>query len=202
VGKTPVNSCKNSNTIIDSKKYRINKNLACRFEPPPPYPYSQQKAALSEKLTRLALPGIILREAILRRMNSSTIKSILFVDDDQDDKFFFATALEEVNPDVKLATASDGSEALAKLEHLKPDLILLDLAMPGMNGIRFLKEAKKQKKVRDAKVIIYTADLSIFQEHELLKLGAHEVCIKPVDFDSTVARIRRLLSGDQYLKSA
>src|SRR3954471_23757949 len=105
-------------------------------------------------------------------MNSS-INSILLIDDDQDDKFFFHTALQEVNENVQLYTAENGVDALDKLKFVKPDLILLDLVMPRMNGVVFLKMLKRNKYLSDIPVVIYTTDLSIFQENELYSLGAN-----------------------------
>jgi CheY-like chemotaxis protein len=134
-------------------------------------------------------------------MNSG-IKSILLIDDDQDDKYFFATALEEVDQEVVLHTAGDGIEGLARLEILRPDLIMADLIMPRMNGLAFLKELSRKKNLKHIPVVIYTANLSIFDEQELKKLGAGHVYIKPVDYDSTVSRIREILNTEVYLKSA
>jgi CheY-like chemotaxis protein len=133
---------------------------------------------------------------------NSAIRSILLVDDDQDDQYFFATALGEIDRDIQLITAGNGLEALEKLKTASPDLILLDLVMPKMNGLGFMKEVRKSRRLSNIPVMIYTADLGIFDEHELLRLGAEQVCIKPVDFDSTVRKIRDILRTNVYLKSA
>jgi CheY-like chemotaxis protein len=121
------------------------------------------------------------------------IEHILLVDDDQDDKYFFATALEEVDPSVKLSTASEGGEAFEKLRDFTPDLILLDLVMPGINGITFLKLVSRDKRLSKVPVIVYTSDLSIFDEQEVLKLGADKVVIKANDYMGTVENISTLL---------
>lgn len=130
------------------------------------------------------------------------IKHILLVDDDQDDKYFFATALEEVDPEAKLSTAGDGAEALAKLADIKPDLILLDLVMPGVNGVTFLKMLKADTNLSMIPVIVYTSDLSIFGEEEMLKLGANQVIIKANDYGGTVETISRLLNTTRLRQSA
>jgi CheY-like chemotaxis protein len=126
-------------------------------------------------------------------MNNYSIKSILLVDDDQDDKYFFAKALGEAGPDVALTTAIDGANALEKLQFMNPDVILLDLNMPGMNGVTFLKTIKKDKLLRDIPIIIYTDGLSVFDENEALKLGAYCVMIKAIDFKGTVTAISEIL---------
>lgn len=117
-------------------------------------------------------------------MNYS-IKSILLVDDDQDDKYFFSKALSEIEQEIDLATAANGTEALGKLQRFNPDIILLDLNMPVMNGISFLKHIKKDKNLKDIPVIIYTNGLSVFDETEALKLGAYQVITKPLDLKGT-----------------
>jgi CheY-like chemotaxis protein len=121
------------------------------------------------------------------------IKSILLVDDDKDDQYFFYTALEEVDPAMHLIAAADGMEAFDKLNFSQPDLILLDLVMPRMNGITFLSKIKKNRVLHDIPVIVYTTDLSIFKEKELLNSGAEEIIIKPSDYSGTVETIRNLL---------
>jgi len=124
---------------------------------------------------------------------SYAIKSILLVDDDQDDKFFFAKALGQLDTDTQLSTACDGADALEKLKFLNPDVILLDLNMPVMNGIAFLKKVKREKMLRDIPVIIYTDGLSVFDESEALKLGAYTVLLKPVDFKGAIDVISGIL---------
>lgn len=129
------------------------------------------------------------------------IEHIMLVDDDQDDRYFFATALGEVDQDMKLTTAGEGGEALEKLKFHKPDMILLDLVMPGINGIAFLKMVKKDKSLKHIPVVVYTSDLSIFEEEDVLSLGATQVLIKANDFTGTVENITNLL-GRQGLKQS
>ncbi|MBA3971826.1 MAG: response regulator [Bacteroidetes bacterium] len=126
-------------------------------------------------------------------MSHYTIKSILLVDDDRDDIYFFSKALEEFETNIELATAGDGFEAFEKLQMSVPDVILLDLNMPRMNGMAFLKAIKKIKNLKGIPVIIYTNNVSVFDEAELLKLGAYAVFTKPDDFDKTVSTISELL---------
>jgi CheY-like chemotaxis protein len=125
-------------------------------------------------------------------MNYS-IKSILLIDDDQDDKYFFAKALDQVDTNVHLATATDGQNAIEKLQLLNPDVILLDLNMPVMNGITFLKTIKKEKQLKDIPVIIYTDGLSVFDENEAINMGAYGIMIKAIDFEGTVKTINEIL---------
>ncbi len=132
----------------------------------------------------------------------NTLKSILLVDDDKDDQYFFYKALEEVDSSVDLHAADNGSEALEKLCFLRPDLILLDLVMPVMNGVTFLKAIKQKKELAHIPIVVYTTDLSIFREKELMALGAEKVIYKPQDFESTLKIIEGLLNMREMRQSA
>jgi CheY-like chemotaxis protein len=133
---------------------------------------------------------------------STPIHSILLVDDDQDDKFFFATALQHVDENIQLYTAGNGVDALDKLRFVRPDIILLDLIMPRMNGVVFLNMIKRNKNLRDIPVIIYTTDMSVFQEKELLNAGADQIIIKPINLTGTIEKINEILHPSEYQASA
>ena len=137
-----------------------------------------------------------------RMIMKEQIEHLMLIDDDQDDKYFFATALGEVDPNVKLSTAAEGGDAFEKLKSFTPDLILLDLVMPGINGVTFLKLIRRDKRLSKIPVVVYTSDLSIFDEKEVLKLGADKVMIKANDFQGTVDTISALLKVSPLKQSA
>lgn len=132
----------------------------------------------------------------------TTINSILLIDDDQDDKYFFSMALEEVNKNVQLYTASEGKEAFEKLKFITPDVILLDMIMPGMNGAAFLKAIKTDARLSHIPVVIYTTSLSIFDESEVLKLGAFNIFIKPINLHATIETIGQIMLALQKKRIA
>jgi chemotaxis response regulator CheB len=76
------------------------------------------------------------------------------------------------------ALAKDGKDALDQLKTAKPDLILLDIEMPNMNGLQFLRYAKLKSK---AKIIILSSvtDIGSPRAKEALKLGADSIVSKP-----------------------
>jgi CheY-like chemotaxis protein len=121
------------------------------------------------------------------------IESILLIDDDQDDQYFFHKALQATGNDIELFTANNGREALDKLRFIKPGLILLDMVMPVMSGIPFLKTIKGDPVLNYIPVIIYTTSLSVFKKSEVLKLGAEEVYFKPESFEETVCVLDEIL---------
>ncbi len=81
------------------------------------------------------------------------MKKILVVDDEEHIRLLFKEELAEEGYEVELA--EEGEEALEKLGHLRPDLVTLDLKMPGMGGLEVLRRIREQDK--DLPVVICTA---------------------------------------------
>lgn len=129
------------------------------------------------------------------------IKSIMLIDDDLDDQKFFDEALKVVDKSIELYTATDGMDAIEKLTLKTPDIILLDLNMPRMNGVEFLQELKASNRFRDIPVVIYSSFLSTCDKVEVVALGAKQFVRKPIAFGETVHTIRQLLenSSAEYM---
>lgn len=109
-----------------------------------------------------------------------TLKQILAVEDDPDIQKVIKLALETVGG---LATtlARSGQEALTKLEQCQPDLILLDVMMPGMDGPTTLSHIRQRAEHRDTPAIFLTAKAQTHEIQNLLALGAIAVIAKPFD---------------------
>jgi DNA-binding response OmpR family regulator len=125
------------------------------------------------------------------------IRSILLVDDDLDDQKFFDEALKLVDRSITLYTAKDGVDAIEQLMLSTPDVILLDLNMPRMNGVEFLQELKASNRFRDIPVIIYSSFISTCDKVEVMGLGAKQFVRKPIAFGETVTTIRQLLGREE-----
>jgi DNA-binding response OmpR family regulator len=90
----------------------------------------------------------------------------------------------------RVVTASNGQEALFVARHEKPDLILLDLMMPEMGGIEFIRVFSKEG---DAPIIILTAKLEENDKVLGLELGADDYITKPFSMRELTARVRAVL---------
>ncbi|MDF2436011.1 MAG: response regulator receiver protein [Bacteroidota bacterium] len=123
------------------------------------------------------------------------IKSIMLVDDDLDDQKFFDEALKVVNKSIRLYAAKDGIDAIEQLNVVTPDIILLDLNMPRMNGVEFLQELKNSNRFREIPVVIYSSFLSTCDKVEVMALGAKQFVRKPIAFGETVHTIRQILES-------
>lgn len=111
---------------------------------------------------------------------------VLIVDDVQFERRRLAEAA--CREGLAFAEASNGVEALAVVDRLRPDLILTDLMMPVMDGLTFVRELRR--KSINTPVVAITSDQQDYTRQEFLKLGAHAVLSKPWDHDD-VSRLLR-----------
>jgi adenylate cyclase len=93
----------------------------------------------------------------------------------------------------EIVTAVDGEEALAKARELEPDLVLLDIMMPKLDGISVLKELKRDAALRFVPVILVTAKADTRDVVEGLESGGDDYLTKPFEHAALVARVRSLL---------
>lgn len=105
----------------------------------------------------------------------------LLVDDDSDDREIFLMSLKKINKQIDCDIAKDGAEALQKLRNyaVLPDCIVLDLNMPIMDGRECLSELKKDDKLKNIPVFIYSTSSDSKFKDELKSLGAAEYIVKP-----------------------
>ncbi len=126
---------------------------------------------------------------------------ILIVEDDLDLNSAYGVILKHKGHDV--VQAFDGQEALEKLDQFEPDLILLDLLMPIMGGLEFLKKWKPVSKSDDTKVLIFTNMENSPEVTEAYKLGANRCIIKSWTAPHNLARvIDDTLQSKKDLKTA
>jgi len=112
-------------------------------------------------------------------------RSILLVEDDQVDCMTIKRALEEVKIDNRLDMVSNGEEALAYLlssENDLPGVILLDLNMPRMNGIEFLKTVKTHAGLKKIPVVVLTTSRAGQDMSARFGVGAAGYMVKPMDY--------------------
>ena len=110
---------------------------------------------------------------------------ILLVDDEKDFVEMLSLRLNEVGEDV--TPAYDGQMCLAVLEKDPFDIIILDIKMPGMDGIQTLKQIKARYPL--VEVILLTGHGSAETAVEGMKLGAYDYLLKPADFDDLQEKV-------------
>lgn len=115
-------------------------------------------------------------------------QKILIVDDDASIAELIALYLNKECYDTKIV--GDGEEALREFPLYKPDLVLLDLMLPGMDGYQVCREMRM---LSDTPVIMLSAKGEVFDKVLGLELGADDYMIKPFDSKELVARVKAVL---------
>jgi CheY-like chemotaxis protein len=114
---------------------------------------------------------------------------VLVVDDHPDIRLICAKALEQAG--YRTVTAGSGDEALAALAADVPDLIVLDLMMPGMDGFTTAHLLRTRPETAHTPIIVLTAAPAA-REQAAYRVGAQAFCVKPVEARRLVALARRL----------
>lgn len=122
-------------------------------------------------------------------------KTILIVDDLVTLRQSVRVMLERQGYSVE--EASDGYEGLQKIAELRPDLVLLDLMMPGMNGAEVLKHIEADTKLQDTPIIVLTAVADTWQMRKYIEMGAADYLLKPFTISTLLDRVRRALGEDE-----
>ncbi|MCP4757085.1 MAG: response regulator [Proteobacteria bacterium] len=116
---------------------------------------------------------------------------ILLVDDESE---FVDTLAERLNlRGYRAETANDGETALRSIEDNRPDLVVLDLKMPGLGGMDVLREIKKNDGL--IPVILLTGHGSTKEGIEGMRQGAYDYLIKPIDIDELIQKINEAIEG-------
>ena len=124
--------------------------------------------------------------------NVSAQKTILIVEDDEFLRSLTAKRLEKENYHIEVAV--DGENAISAFESLKPDLILLDLLLPGKDGFEVLKKIRETEATKSLPVIIFS---NLGQKEDIEKakaLGVDDFLIKAnFTLDDVVGKIKKLI---------
>jgi putative two-component system response regulator len=116
---------------------------------------------------------------------------VLVVDDVVENTILISDYLDGLSCEV--ATANSGAAALAELNRSPADLVLLDVEMPGMNGLEVCRRIKAADATRMVPVVIVTAYSAVDDRIAALEAGADDFLAKPVEQTELVARVRSLL---------
>jgi len=136
----------------------------------------------------------------------------MLAEDLEDDILLIRTAFRKGNILNPLQVVRDGEEAIAylqgegkyanRLEYPLPDLLLLDLKMPRLDGFQVLRWIREQPGLRNLPVVVLTSSEQMRDVNEAYKLGANSFLVKPLEFDNFVETTRMLRDYWLYLNKA
>jgi two-component system cell cycle response regulator DivK len=118
---------------------------------------------------------------------------ILYIEDNEDNILILKRRLGRLGYDV--ASAMDGAEGIAMVAEHKPDLILMDLSLPVMDGWEATRRLKAAPETRHIPIIALTSHAMVGEKEKALAAGCDDFDTKPVEFQRLLAKIRALLPG-------
>jgi twitching motility two-component system response regulator PilH len=118
------------------------------------------------------------------------IQKVLIVDDSPTERYFLTDIL--VKNGFSVSTAENGEEAILKIKADKPQLILMDIVMPGQNGFQVTRSIARDPETQDVPIIICTSKGQETDRIWGLRQGARDYIVKPVDPSELLAKIAAL----------
>jgi two-component system cell cycle response regulator DivK len=116
---------------------------------------------------------------------------ILIVDDNEDVVTTYRVVLERMGFEVD--TARDGNECIERIESATPDMVLLDVLLPGLSGSEVCRLIKETARTQTIPVVAITASLAADTRVRMAEVGADEFLLKPIDVSDLNRVIKRFL---------
>jgi CheY-like chemotaxis protein len=133
-------------------------------------------------------------------MNINKNIKILLTDDDEDDRAFFAEAIDDLSLNNSVEFCKNGLELLQRLQNKAlgiPDIIFLDLNMPIMSGFETLQQIRADVRFKDVPVIaIYSTSATMDGVKHTFGLGANAYIVKPVNFNDLRTLLKKVMEID------
>ncbi len=120
-------------------------------------------------------------------------KRVLVVEDDAQNSYLIGFILEKSGYEV--ITAADGEQALAEVEKVLPDLILMDMLLPKMNGYEATRRIKARPDAKGIPIVALTAYSMKGDREKILESGCDGYISKPIDPETFVAEMEEYLGG-------
>lgn len=129
-------------------------------------------------------------------------RSVLVVDDEPNIRDIVRRLLRELDPELRVEEACDGYEAGIKIGNMMPDLVIMDVMMPRVDGISLCKSIRENAKTRAIKVLAITAFPEQDNVKKMYDAGADLCLIKPLQFEHFRLEVIRLLNESDGGKTA
>jgi two-component system cell cycle response regulator DivK len=122
------------------------------------------------------------------------VTKVLYVEDNEDNVYMLKMRLELLE-DFEVLTAEDGENGCAMALSERPDIILMDLEMPRVDGWEATRRLKDDPRTRDIPIIALSAHALAGEREKALAAGCDEFDTKPIEFERLVATLRRVLAA-------
>ena len=119
-------------------------------------------------------------------------ESILVVEDNNDLSLLFKLVLESAG--YQVAILDSGRDALAQVEKLQPQLVVMDIMMPEINGLQVSRTIKEKPDYQSLPILLVSA-LDRLQDEQLQKSKADDIIYKPFDLDCLISKVKQMTSN-------
>lgn len=151
-------------------------------------PGGHRRVKRADLLSFLKSQGMIVPESLIHPE-----KKILIVDDDPDLLYFLEGVLRDNRENFEVRASINGIDALLEIGRWHPDIILLDLFMPEVDGFEVCKRLKNDPETSDIRVIAITGLFSQENKKRIIELGAEDVIVKPIKPELLLKKIDNVL---------
>ena len=128
--------------------------------------------------------------------NKKNKNIVMLVDDNPDVLYGVKKGLESISEDVEVVTAESGKKCIKSLKKIKPDLILLDIMMPGMDGWDTCAKIKSDKKTENIPIVFLTAKTDPVSK-SMGRLASADYITKPFDMENLKKRIDSVIKASK-----
>src|SRR5690349_17757705 len=129
-----------------------------------------------------------------QREGSSVVVKVLYIEDNDDDVYMLKMRLELLG-NFEVLTAEDGEKGCEVAAAEQPDIILMDLEMPVVDGWEAARRLKGNSQTQSIPIIALSAHALAGEREKAIATGCEEFDTKPIEFDRLVAMVRRVLDG-------
>ncbi len=123
------------------------------------------------------------------------MSTVLVVEDSPTQRQMIAELLKDSDLSASVVSVSDGVEALEQIKNQRPDLVVLDIVMPRMNGYEVCRQIKTNPKTQDVPVVMCSSKGEDFDIYWGMKQGADAYISKPFEPDELIGTVKQLLRG-------
>lgn len=129
-------------------------------------------------------------------------RKVLIVDDEESVRAALKESLSDFPERLDIHTASDGFEAGTLMESVRPDIVLLDLVMPGMDGFKVCQTIRRSAALKHVKIIVLTGFASERNIERAVELGADICLAKPIDRATLFDQVKGLLKPRKGVRAS
>ena len=130
-----------------------------------------------------------------QRQGISVVVKVLYIEDNDDDDVYMLKMRLELLGNFEVLTAEDGEKGCEVAAAEQPDIILMDLEMPVVDGWEATRRLKGNPQTQDIPIIALSAHALAGEREKAIAAGCEEFDTKPIEFNRLVATVRRILDG-------